>query len=96
MDEQCYVYGKIPATPGYESSPKIGFIAHMDTVSDFCDHEIVPVLHPDYDGKDLVLGESGRTLEVSAFPHLPELKRSYSDHNGRYDCAGSRRQGGYR
>ena len=46
----------------------------MDTVSDFCDHEIVPVLHPDYDGKDLVLGESGRTLEVSAFPHLPELK----------------------
>ena len=74
VDEQCYVYGKIPATPGYESSPKIGFIAHMDTVSDFCDHEIVPVLHPDYDGKDLVLGESGRTLEVSAFPHLPELK----------------------
>ena len=73
VDEQCYVYGKIPATPGYESSPKIGFIAHMDTVSDFCDHEIVPVLHPDYDGKDLVLGESGRTLEVSAFPHLPEL-----------------------
>nr|WP_317283717.1 peptidase T [uncultured Sellimonas sp.] len=74
MDDQCYVYGKIPATPGYENKPKIGFIAHMDTVADYCDHEIVPVLHENYDGKDVVLGTSGRTLEVSAFPHLADLK----------------------
>lgn len=35
VDEQCYVYAHIPATPGYEDRTKIGFIAHMDTVSDF-------------------------------------------------------------
>ena len=33
IDEKCYVYGKIPATKGYESKTKLGFIAHMDTVS---------------------------------------------------------------
>ena len=51
IDEKCYVYGKIPATKGYESKTKLGFIAHMDTVSDFslflnmfCG-SIVPYLH---------------------------------------------------
>ena len=73
LDEFCCVYGTLPATPGYEDRPKIGFIAHMDTVSDYCDHDIVPVLHENYDGKDLVLGTSGRTLEVKNFPHLPSL-----------------------
>lgn len=33
VDEHCYVYGHIPATRGYESRQKLGFIAHMDTVS---------------------------------------------------------------
>lgn len=73
VSEYCYVYGKIPATPGYENKTKIGFIAHMDTVSDFCDHDITPVLHENYDGKDLPLGTSGRTLSVKNFPHLPSL-----------------------
>lgn len=74
VDEQCYVYGSLPATPGYENKTKIGFIAHMDTVSDFCDHDIVPVVTPNYDGKDFVLGTSGRTITVENFKYLPELK----------------------
>ena len=74
VDDKCYVYGHIPATEGYENVTKIGFIAHMDTVSDFCDHDITPVLTPDYDGKDLVLGTSGRTLSTDLFKHLPSLK----------------------
>ena len=36
VEDKCYVYGKIPATKGYEGKTKLGFIAHMDTVSDFC------------------------------------------------------------
>lgn len=44
VDEHCYVYGHIPATPDFVSNKKLGFIAHMDTVSDFCDHEVTPVL----------------------------------------------------
>lgn len=73
VSEYCYVYGKLPATAGYENSVKLGLIAHMDTVSDFCDHDIVPVIHENYDGKDLCLGNSGRTLSVKNFPHLPKL-----------------------
>ena len=59
VDGKCYVYGTIPATEGYENSPSLGFIAHMDTVSDFCDHEIRPMVTENYDGGDLVLGTSG-------------------------------------
>lgn len=74
VTEYCYVYGTIPATPGLESKPKIGFIAHMDTVSDYCDHDIKPIVHENYDGGDLALGTSGRTLSVKDFPHLLSLK----------------------
>ena len=74
VDEYCYVYGKIPASAGYEGKTKLGFISHMDTVSDFADHAVRPLVHPDYDGEDLKLGESGRVLEKSVFPHLSELK----------------------
>ena len=27
-----YVYGEIPATPGYEDKTAVGFIAHMDKI----------------------------------------------------------------
>lgn len=74
VDEHCYVYGHIPATPDFVSNKKLGFIAHMDTVSDFCDHEVTPVLTPDYDGQDLPLGKSGRILSPKMFPHLSSLK----------------------
>lgn len=74
VDEKCYVYGSIPASEGYENCPAIGFIAHMDTVSDFADHAVKPVVVENYDGEDIALGESGRVLKVSNFPHLSSLK----------------------
>ena len=74
VDDKCFVYGKLAATPGYEDKTKLGFIAHMDTVSDFCDHDIVPVVHENYNGEDLPLGTSGRVLTVADFPHLANLK----------------------
>lgn len=73
VEEHCYVYGKLPATPGYENKIKLGFIAHMDTVSDFCDHDIKPIIHENYNGGDLPLGTSGHMLTVKDFPHLPNL-----------------------
>ena len=36
LDKHCYLYGRLPATKGLEKLPSIGFIAHMDTVSDYC------------------------------------------------------------
>lgn len=74
IDDTCYVYGEIPATPGQEEAPVIGFIAHMDTAPDFCGEHVSPVILENYDGGEVPLGESGRVLSVQAFPHLPSLK----------------------
>ncbi len=74
LDEKCFVYGTIPATKGYEDKKKIGFIAHMDTVSEFCEGEINPICTPNYNGEDMELGTSGRVLSIKDFPHLKECK----------------------
>lgn len=74
VDDKCYVYGSIPATPGMEDKPAIGFVAHMDTTPDFSGEHVQPVIHKNYDGEDVVLGDSGRVLSVADFPHLKEFK----------------------
>ena len=74
LDEHCYVYAHIPASEGLDSCKTLGFIAHMDTVSDFCDHPVTPVITKNYDGGELPLGTSGRILSPEMFPHLSSLK----------------------
>ncbi len=73
-DSLCYVYGSLPATEGYESAPRLGFVAHMDTSPDFSGEDVSPVITENYDGEDLPLGNSGRVLSTAAFPHLKTLK----------------------
>ena len=74
VTDSCYVYGSLPATKGYEKAPKLGFIAHMDTIPDFCGENVQPTLVYDYDGGDLSLGDSGRVLSSRDFPSLLNLK----------------------
>ena len=74
VDDHCFVYGKIPATsPAYESKTAVGFLAHMDTVPEFSGYNVQPRIIEQYDGNDIKLGESGRTLSPSVFPHLRDL-----------------------
>lgn len=73
VDSYGYVYGELPATPGFENRPVLGWIAHMDTVSDYADHPVNPQIHPGYDGKDLPLADSGRSLTSAMFPHIRTL-----------------------
>ena len=75
-EENCYVYGKIPATPGLEDKPCIGFLAHVDTIpdEDFSGLNVQPRLIENYDGGDIPLGDSGRVLSPKAFPHLAGLQ----------------------
>ena len=73
VDEHCYVYAKIPATPGCESKPTVGFIAHLDTVPDFPGENVKPRVIENYDGGAIPLGESGRTLDPAVFAHLRDL-----------------------
>lgn len=74
VDPHAYVYGRIPATPGNESRPCVGFIAHLDTVPDFPGDRVQPRIIPDYDGGEIPLGSSGRILSPKDFPHLPALR----------------------
>lgn len=73
-DEYCYVYGHIPASPGKENVTAIGFCSHMDTVSDYCEHDANPQIIENYDGGVIVLGDSGLVLDPEVFPHLKGLK----------------------
>lgn len=68
------VYAKLPATPGYEEKTRIGFIAHLDTFPDFSGENVRAQVIEDYDGNDVVLGDSGLVLRVSEYPHLARLK----------------------
>lgn len=74
VDEHCYVYGHIPATTGHETAPKLGFVAHMDTAPDYSGKNVNPIITENYNGKDIVLGTSGKTLSVERFPHLASLQ----------------------
>ena len=74
VDEHAYVYGFLPATPGCEERPCVGFIAHLDTIPDFSGENVKPQLIETYDGGDVRLGESGRVLTKDVNPNLPRLK----------------------
>lgn len=74
VDEKGYVYGSVPATLGCENAPALGLIAHMDTAPDAPGDNIHPQIIENYDGKDVVLGTSGKTIKVEEFPYLADLK----------------------
>ncbi|MDD6160836.1 MAG: peptidase T [Oscillospiraceae bacterium] len=75
LDERwCIVTGHIPATPGCEDAPALGFLAHMDTAPAFSGENVDPILHENYDGGDVVLPREGRVIKVSDFPFLKDLE----------------------
>ena len=75
LDETwCIVTGRIPATPGLEVVPALGFLAHMDTAPAFSGEGVNPVFHENYDGGDVVLPKEGRVIRASDFPFLAGLK----------------------
>ena len=72
VDAHAYVYGFLPATAGREQCPPIGFIAHIDIVNEFGTSEIHPQIVKKYDGEEIALGTSGRTLDTVQFPDLKQ------------------------
>ena len=73
MDRYGYVMGTIPATPGCENAPVIGFIAHVDTSPDMSGKDVRPRVIEEYDGGDIVLNGQ-LTMKVSEFPELSFFK----------------------
>ena len=74
VDENCIVTAWLPATPGCENAPALGFLAHMDTSPAFSGENVNPIIHENYDGGDIVLPKEGRVIRVANFPYLPSLK----------------------
>ncbi len=73
MDRHGYVMGTIPATPGLENAPVVGFIAHVDTSPDMSGADVKPRIIDEYDGGDIVLN-GHLTMRVAEFPELAFFK----------------------
>ncbi|MCD8205783.1 MAG: peptidase T [Clostridia bacterium] len=67
MDENGYVYAVLPANA--EGKHSIGFISHMDTVSEPSGVGVKPQIIKSYDGGDIML-KSGQTISTADFPEL--------------------------
>lgn len=76
LDEYGYVYATIPATTK-KNVPVICYCAHVDTAPDCSGKDVKPLLHMQYDGKDIVLPDDP-TVVVSTKDH-PYLKKRIGD-----------------
>lgn len=65
--------GTIPATPGCESAPVVGFISHVDTSPDMKGSDIRPGIIERYDGGDIALNDK-LTMRAADFPELAFYK----------------------
>ena len=71
LDENGYLMASLPATPGYENVPVIGFIAHLDTSPDASGKHVSPRIVKNYEGGDIVLNsENNIVLSPADFPEL--------------------------
>lgn len=69
LTETGRLYGFIP---GNEELDAIGLNAHVDTAPDFSGTNVKPNVIEKYDGKTIILGNSGRFLDPSEYKKLKE------------------------
>ncbi|MGM0896775.1 MAG: peptidase T [Bacillota bacterium] len=68
VDDHGYLFGTLPANTE-EQRPVIGFLAHVDTATDFTGKGVNPQRIEDYDGKDISLNDKV-TMKTADFPAL--------------------------
>lgn len=74
IDENGYVMATLPANTDKEV-PAIGFLAHLDTATDFTGKNVNPQIVEDFDGNSIVLNkELNITLTPEDFPELPQYQ----------------------
>jgi len=75
MDENGYVMATLPANTDKDAVPTIGFLAHLDTATDFTGAGVKPRIVTGYDGQDIVLDAGSRiVLSPRDFPELANYK----------------------
>lgn len=74
LDSNGYVMASLPANTDKEV-PTIGFLAHMDTATDFTGASVKPQIIENYNGQDIVLNEAlNIVLSPRDFPELAGYK----------------------
>lgn len=74
LDTFGYVMATLPANTE-KQVPTIGFLAHLDTATDFTGTNVKPKLVENYDGQDLVLNQQQNIiLSPSRYPNLANYK----------------------
>jgi len=74
LDKHCYVMATLPSNLDYDV-PTIGFVSHIDTTPDYTGANVKPIIHHEYDGKDIVLNENENiVLSPSYFDDLLQYK----------------------
>lgn len=69
-DEYGYVYATLPATSA-KKVPVICFCSHVDTAPDCSGTHVKPVLHINYNGRDIALPDDpAQVLRASDYPYL--------------------------
>ncbi|GAG59750.1 unnamed protein product, partial [marine sediment metagenome] len=53
QDEFGFVYANLPPSKGYEKAKPIGLLAHVDTSPAVNGKNVKPVIHHNYDGKEI-------------------------------------------
>src|SRR5690554_4506001 len=70
IDENCYVMATLPANTD-KNVETIGFLAHLDTATDFTGKNVKPQIVEAYDGKDIILNqEKNIVLSPNEYPNL--------------------------
>ena len=76
LDENGYLFATLPANTN-KDVPTIGFLAHVDTATDFTGSNVKPQVVENYDGDDIVLNEE---LNIVLSPEqFPSLKNYIGD-----------------
>lgn len=72
MDEYGYIYATLPSNTD-KNVPVICFCSHMDTSPDSSGKNVKPIIHRNYDGKDIALPDDPlQVLRLSEHPDLAE------------------------
>jgi tripeptide aminopeptidase len=73
-DEYGYVYATIASNTD-KKAPVICFCSHVDTAPDCSGTNVKPILHKNYDGKDIVLpDDAAQVISKKDYPYLKEHK----------------------
>ena len=73
VDEFGCLMATIPATTARPGVPTIGFLAHVDTSPEMPGADVKPMVHRQYDGRDLVLPDDPTAvLTLAGMPALAE------------------------